>query len=596
MALFSDRKFKNVFKGFAGVEVLVAVAVVGVVALVGLSAFKGTNSSPVLSSTSVTFNSVQMANQDGEEINYGNQRWIGTGESTSSSYLGIRFQGDSIPQGATITSAELRVTPPEDYWINVAINIRGQQDTNPESFSNSNKIAGRSVTGANLNYSDSVKWNANQTYSYSVTSVVQELVSNSSRDNIALIIKGTGGKWGRKFLKDSASLVINYESDGSTAPTATAEPTVTASPTPVVTTTPIPTLSPTPTPKVTKTPTPTPSPTSAPTATTVSTVPPQDNGEIFGAVPAEVLGTCSAAAHDKYVTRGPDGGLYRTWHPSHDASGCDYAHEHGDNPSRSVVDNTAPAFGYIGKLLGKDEPHVGFKVFVVNSGDSGGREGFIALLSSRLVFHMGTGGPARFDARFHSMEYKMVMDNGRSMEVAGMADTGNSGTICARNREKKTVLGLGCVVDSPYEIWEATFHVKNRGQSVVTAVASPALFDPITVMDPSDHTRKIYTWDPEADQIFQFRTNRSNYRGCTRHAYNGPVYWYNARGSEVYYTDAFGNVVDGGPLMQKVSRHSTDFGPNGDGFTATFMNGVAMSQFRNDERTTYCTPSMGLIN
>jgi hypothetical protein len=343
---------------------------------------------------------------------------------------------------------------------------------------------------------------------------------------------------------------------------------------------------------------PSPSPTPTPTSSTGGT----PSGEIFGSVPDAILGNCSTEIHDKYVVIGLDGGTYRTWHPVHDPSGCDFAHEHGDDPATSVLDSSSPAFGYIGKLIGKDEPHAGFKVYVVNSGDNSGAENSIALLSSRLVFHMGTGGPARFTSRFHSMEYKMLMDMGRSFEVSGMADSGDiAGTICANPRHGRTVLGLGCTVDSPYEIWENTLRIRNGNRDVLTAVNSTALFDPITVMDPNDTGRLIHVWDDEADSIFRFNNSRSYFRGCKRHAYHGPAYWYNAGGSDVYYTDAYGNVVENGPLMQKISRDSTDFSdPNSElGFIATYKHGdlnQPMSQFRNNENTSYCTPSIGILN
>ncbi len=64
-----------------------------------------------------------------------------------------------------------------------------------------------------------------------------------------------------------------------------------------------------------------------------SATPPAGTGSIFGIVDPTILGTCSAAAHDKWVVDGGDGFKYRTWHPQTDPSGCVYGHEHGDNPT-----------------------------------------------------------------------------------------------------------------------------------------------------------------------------------------------------------------------------------------------------------------------
>src|SRR5690606_35998019 len=80
----------------------------------------------------------------------------------------------------------------------------------------------------------------------------------------------------------------------------------------------------------------------------------------------------------------------------------------------------------------------------------------------------------------------------------------------------------------------------------------------LTTMDPSDLTRKIYTWDPEVQQkVFKFKDDRSNFRGCIREAYSGPVQWYNRGGTTTYYTDVYGNVVDGDVLKQEISTIST---------------------------------------
>ena len=77
-------------------------------------------------------------------------------------------------------------------------------------------------------------------------------------------------------------------------------------------------------------------------------------GGIYDSAPiaAEILGTCSAQVHDRYVVRGPDGVLYRTWHPQvvdNGAGGtCTFAHEHGVDPATSQLQGVEPiAFDYV---------------------------------------------------------------------------------------------------------------------------------------------------------------------------------------------------------------------------------------------------------
>jgi hypothetical protein len=100
-------------------------------------------------------------------------------------------------------------------------------------------------------------------------------------------------------------------------------------------------------------------------------------------------------------------------------------------------------------------------------------------------------------------------------------------------------MGFGCKLDSAYEIWENKLNIVNKGNSVAMAITSTAVFDPITVMNPTDLTKAIPVWDPQADsQIFKFNDSREGYRGCERESYTGPLMWFNANGAQVYYTGA----------------------------------------------------------
>src|SRR5262249_11093697 len=77
------------------------------------------------------------------------------------------------------------------------------------------------------------------------------------------------------------------------------------------------------------------------------------------------------ALHASYSVVGPDGERYATWHlPSAslpDGTVCHFGHEHGSDPSRFVgaADARPVMFGWVDHLAGQEEPHVGFKVFVV---------------------------------------------------------------------------------------------------------------------------------------------------------------------------------------------------------------------------------------
>jgi len=301
-------------------------------------------------------------------------------------------------------------------------------------------------------------------------------------------------------------------------------------------------------------------------------------------VDAAILGTCTAAIHDRYTLVGPDGQVYRTWHPqvvpldpsNPSAGSCRFAHEHGDDPATSVANPHMPAFGYIGAQVADVEPHEGFKVFVVNAGTTN-NEGGTAQNSTRLVFHQGTGGAKRFDTRFHSMMFDLVGPNGFYAHVQGMADSGNVGSICANPRQGRTVvMTTGCSLTSLYEIWALSFNAGNR----LTVNASVGVFDPITVLNPNslpDQRPLIY-----ASQAFpQFGSAE---RGCDRESYAGPIYWYNQNGPTTFYTDAYGHLASSG-LQQQVS--------------ATSAIGIRMSSidfYQMKLRRSQCALGLGLKN
>lgn len=318
------------------------------------------------------------------------------------------------------------------------------------------------------------------------------------------------------------------------------------------------------------------SPSSSEAVVSVDQAPPS-TAPIWGVVDPSILGTCSAAVHDRYVINDGDGFRYRTWHPQTVAvdatTSCTFGHEHGDDPASQthLSIKTAPIrFGYAGRRHpmppaepnGHEEPHEGFKVFVANRGAQ--NEEFRTYLhDSRIVFHMGTGGPRRFSMPHHSMEYASVTNDGRYMLLQGMADTGGVSTICAAQRAGKTVVALdpNCRLGSLYEIWADKLTVRANGQVLAQAVASTAVFDPITALDPANPTRLLYMWDSAMAAIKQFPENDwSLNRGCDREAYHGPTYWYNSTGRTTFYTDAMGNEVPANhpqALAQIVSPHDT---------------------------------------
>jgi hypothetical protein len=274
---------------------------------------------------------------------------------------------------------------------------------------------------------------------------------------------------------------------------------------------------------------------------------------------------CPQAIHDRYVTTGPDGKLYPTWHPAVDpVTGCRFGHEHGADPRTSHANSAMPAFGYAAAQMGMVEPHEGFKVFVINQGDE--YEGKVAPADYRLVFHMGTSGVKRYTQQHHSFEYDYVSHDGsgREAHVTGMADTGAAvGSTCDVPRKGgRDFSTIGC--DDPYEIWSFAFDIVHPSDPYSDIMhvrlhlgGAVAAFDPVTTRDPADNARLVYTQryrDPASttDPL----SPGSAYLGCQREVYAGPNYWSNQGKPTVYYTDAMGHVQPGpgpGLIRQEVS-------------------------------------------
>lgn len=275
---------------------------------------------------------------------------------------------------------------------------------------------------------------------------------------------------------------------------------------------------------------------------------------------------CPASVHDQYVTTGPDGHLYPTWHPPVDpVSGCLFGHEHGDNPSTSNANSTPPAFSFVAASMGMTEPHEGFKVFVLNAGDVSD-DGRVLEADYRIVFHMGTSGVRRYVEEFHSVQYDYVARDGtgREAHIQGMADTGDTstdGSACDL-RGHKSFSTVGC--DDTYEAWAgAKFQVMHPDdpftgvtETRATLTFSPAVFDPVLTRDPSDNNRVVYTQTYRGDPFFFGRGDGTQvdptsadayYQGCQREVYGGPNFWHNGGRPTVYYTDGFGNVNVSGP-------------------------------------------------
>jgi hypothetical protein len=174
---------------------------------------------------------------------------------------------------------------------------------------------------------------------------------------------------------------------------------------------------------------------------------------------------------------------------------------------------------------------------------------------------MGTGGAKRFTMPHHSAEIRLIHPEfGLAAFTQLMMDTGGTGAVCDPRSPSpvKDVIQLGspCRLGSAYEIWSTTQSVRYQGRVVYTAFATPAVFDPITVLNPANPSDVVYAWDPRVSAIKIFSDDWSSFRGCDRESYAQPGYWYNRQGPTTFYTDAMGQEVpasDPHALAQQIS-------------------------------------------
>lgn len=329
-------------------------------------------------------------------------------------------------------------------------------------------------------------------------------------------------------------------------------------------------------------------PTATPEPTAMPTMPPDHEhptetptAGLAPIEPASLLGTCPVEVHDYFVTPGPDGKLYRTWHPQMvtvNGVTCTFAHEHGDDPRTSLADNSLPAFGYVGALMGMSEAHEGFKVFVTNRGTRND-EGRTAQVDSRIVAHFGTSRQGRVTMPHHSFEYDMISPDGNYAHVSGMAMTDDVGDICQRDARSQSSTPIGrtlyavpsstnCAANAPYEIWQLRLSLMKPDGDGAVVLSSVAAFDPATMLD-----------------LRTMQVAPTGATGCDREAYHGPIYGYQQGWSSTEWrTDVLGNYDPAGPLVQQVSRFNRIGLP--------FSNDQTLFKLRSN----FCAPGLAYPN
>lgn len=402
-------------------------------------------------------------NQDGNEISRGtNQMWIGTGKNATRSYLGMRFMGNPIPEGAVIEAAEITFTSATKQWISLSTTIYAENNASPQQFSTSSTPSQRQLLPTTKSTRDNISWEQDKPYSYDITDVVKEAYStNGMKGSISIIMQGKGNAWSRKFVYGSPNslkapkLQIKYTVKGNQQPTITEVPN-----------SPTPTLMAMPSAAITGAVSPT------------MAMPGHDNTDVTMShamglwSPNTKYDTCTKAEHDIFRAKGPDGKWYPTWHPPTmkraDGTTCTFGHEHGRNPEGSnllpLINSTYGGilFGYANEKLDeynaanniangmRHEDHVGHKIewennvrLTVNKCTRPASTGCFETTPTNITcdflmkIHQGTHSKDAFSNNLHELAYFVQCNDGTKIAATKMVAFGKPGefmTTCDKSR------------------------------------------------------------------------------------------------------------------------------------------------------------------
>lgn len=410
----------------------------------------------------ISVKATQYVTQDGNKKDSGT--WFGNASSADQSYAGILFENITLPKDAVITNLDLKMTSLQDQWISQKTTIYVEKNGKPEKFSSTNLPSQRQLSTRSVDYGDNTKWEKDKQYALPNLKALTESLQTSDSMSIALILKGTGGSWGRKFVYGTGDkapeLTITY-----TVPTATSTPVPTSSTTPTATPTSTPTSGGgTPTPTMTPMPSGMPMPGDGANPGGPGTTHPDEPGIVDSAMmglwtPSK-WDTCPKELHDSYYVIAPDGKRYPTWHPPtvvNPATGktCTFGHEHGRDPKGSDLyswiqeqnaydinhDGTISAaekaksgipFGYVNEQLDvyntannitngmRHEDHVGNKIMWENNVQrdqsmvAGGsqRQPIDLYCDMLMAQHQGTHSADAFTNNVHATSYYIDCNQG----------------------------------------------------------------------------------------------------------------------------------------------------------------------------------------
>lgn len=259
---------------------------------------------------------------------------------------------------------------------------------------------------------------------------------------------------------------------------------------------------------------------------------------------------CPPEVHDMYVTPGPDGRPYPTWHPPLDMQhGCYFTHEHGSDPQAyaGFASSGMPAFGYTSRMAGRQETHPGYKVFVAND-DLNGRAWMITL-------HQDTGDPRRVLQQYHTLDWHISsLDGEELVDLHVLADFGYARANCRSKKaipgsasgyefnhhqaQQRSVLTTDCAGHNTFEKWGARVRVGE----VFEAGPLFEVDNPITAVDLQDLERIHSPCEFRPVDEGCTSSSGSYWRGTRRTVFH-PGQRVDNHGPAEFFSDAYGNSL-----------------------------------------------------
>lgn len=400
-----------------------------------------------------------LATQDGDTFSTTNI-WLGTGENTQESYLGIVFRGQKLPDDAKITSVKVRFSPTSNRWTRTSFEVGHKHASPSAKFTKAHKITEGEIHYTDTSFSDNIIWNQGKFYDYEIQNPKHPIIEPNSEQAV-LVFHGKGRSWGRKSIVSigefAPQLVITYTKE-----------------------------------------TPKPTPTQAESKQDNTTITPthehtpsKGNSHAMGLWNPTPQDTCSKEVHDSYSVVGPDGKKYPTWHPPihtfSDGTTCTFGHEHGRDPKDSHLmpfikeyfggensEQSGLAFGYASEQLDayntskgitggmRHEDHVGHKVewendvpLHTNKCTRAASDGCFETTTVDITcdflmkIHQGTHSQDAFTNNMHELEYFVSCSDGTKVAATKMVTFGKPGEFTASTKDKDITAGSPTPQNSP---------------------------------------------------------------------------------------------------------------------------------------------------